>query len=585
MVTNEIHLEWDVPFRRLEHWAAERPDDPALHQRSDAGWLPTTWAQYAAHARAVGAALVAWDLEPGQCVVILADNRAEWLYLQWGIMMAGGVVAPSYASNTAEQVAYLVGHCQAPIVFADKPAQLAKLAEVRDQLPELRQVVALDDPGDAEGVMPWADFLALAEPEHVEAMQARADAVQPDDDAFIIYTSGTTGVPKAVVISHLNMAVQGKAVVAHYPTERTRSICYLPLCHIAEQGATNLTQLETGGEVFLCPEIALMPKYLPEVRPNVLFGVPRVWEKVQAVLEGKFEQTPPLERKLIHWALGVEARAFDAELSTGQPQGGPARWFARKLVVDKVRAQLGLADVLHTLTGAAPGNPDTLRFFTGLGFHVHEVYGLSETTGILTATKPGEQAMGTVGKSLEGVEVAIAEDGEILARGACLSRGYLHDPDATAELIRDGWLHTGDTGAWDDSGNLRIIGRIKDIIVTAGAKNVAPVPIEAKLESIPGIGQAVVVGDRRPYLVALMTLDPEHAEASCDDPAFTAHVQQRIEAINAELARYESIKRFELLPSEFSIEGGELTPTMKIKRRVVYDKYADVVEAIYARPR
>jgi long-chain acyl-CoA synthetase len=585
MVTNEVHLEWDVPFRRLEHWAAQRPDDPALHRRTAEGWDPVTWSQYAAHARAAGAALTAWGLEPGQCAVILADNRAEWLYLQWGIMMAGGIVAPSYASNTAEQVAYLVGHCQAPIVFADSPAQLAKLASVRDQLPALRQVVALDDPEGAEGVMSWASFLALEQPDHRAELDARSAAVEPADDAFIIYTSGTTGVPKAVMISHLNMAVQGEAMVARYPTERTRSICYLPLCHIAEQGATNLCQLDTGGEVFLCPEIAMMPKLLPEVRPNVLFGVPRVWEKVQAVLEGKFEQAPPMKRKLIRWALGVETRAFEAELAGEGPQGGLARWIARKLVVDKVRTQLGLADVLHTLTGAAPSNPDTLRFFSGLGFHVHEVYGLSETTGILTATKPGEQAMGTVGKPLEGVEVAIAEDGEILARGACLSRGYLHDPDATAELIHGGWLHTGDTGAWDEHGNLRIIGRIKDIIVTAGAKNVAPLPIEAKLKAIPGISQAVVVGDRRPYLVALLTVDPEHAGASVDDPAFAEQVEQRIQAINADLARYESIKRFELLPSEFSIEGGELTPTMKIKRSVVYEKYTDVIEAIYARPR
>jgi long-chain acyl-CoA synthetase len=584
-MSSDTQRQWDIPIHRLQHWAEHTPDAPALHQRGEQGWMPTSWAQYAEHARAVGAALVAWGLEPGQCAVILSDNRAEWLYLQWGIVMAGGVVAPSYTSNTAEQVAYLVGHCQAPIVFADKPAQLAKLAEIRDRLPQLRQVVALDDPGDAEGVMPWARFLAQAQPEHHDEVLARTAALKPEDDAFIIYTSGTTGVPKAVVISNHNMAVQGWAVVERYPTERTRSICYLPLCHIAEQGATNLTQLETGGEVFLCPEIALMPRYLPEVRPNVLFGVPRVWEKVQAVLEGKFEQAPPMKRKLIRWALGVERKAFEAQLATGRPPGGPARWLARTLVVDKVRAQLGLDKVLHTLTGAAPTNPDTLRFFSSLGFHIHEVYGLSETTGILTATRPGENALGTVGKPLAGVEIAIAEDGEILARGACLSRGYLHDPAATAELIRDGWLHSGDTGAWDQRGNLRIIGRIKDIIVTAGAKNVAPVPIEARLEAIPGVGQAVVVGDRRPYLVALLTMDPEHAGASHDDPAFRDRVGADIELLNAELASYESIKRFELLPHEFSIEGGELTPTMKIKRQAIYEKYAATVEAIYARAR
>jgi long-chain acyl-CoA synthetase len=571
-----------IPFQRLLHWADRRPDAPALHQRGDDGWETTSWSGYAEHVRAVGAALVGWGLEPGRCVVILAGNRAEWLHLQWGAMMAGGVVAPSYTSNTAEQVAYLIGHCKAPIVFADTPAQLEKLAAIRDRLPELKLVVALDDPGDQPDVMAYADFLALGTPAHRGPLEARSQAVQLDDDAFIIYTSGTTGTPKAVVISHRNMAVQGRALLKRYPCERTRSICYLPLCHIAEQGATNLCQLETGGEVFLCPEIALMPKLLPEVRPNALFGVPRVWEKVQAVLEGKFAEAPAPKRWLIHWALGVEAKAMERQIR-GEPADSVARSLARSLVVDKIRAQLGLDEVLHTLTGAAPTNPDTLKFFRGLGFHVHEVYGLSETTGIVTATRPGEEAMGTVGKPMQGCEIELADGGEILVRGDCLSRGYLHDPAATAELLQDGWLHSGDLGAWDEHGNLRIVGRIKDIIVTAGAKNLAPVPIEAKLEAIPGVGQAVVVGDQRPYLVALITRDPEHAGAQ--GGAWAEELQARIEAVNADLASYETIKRFELLDEPFSIEAGELTPTLKIKRRAILDRHADTIEAIYARPR
>ncbi len=583
MSTEHTERPREIPFRMVQYWGKVRADDPALHERDEHGWQPVSWARYAERAQAVGDALVAWGLEPGRCVVILSGTRAEWLYLQWGIMMAGGVVAPSYPSNTAEQVAYLVGHCKSPIVFADTPAQLAKLAEIRDQLPDLRQVVALDDPEGAEDVMSWADFLALAGGEHRPKLEERSAAVSPDDDAFIIYTSGTTGTPKAVVISHRNMAVQGAAMLERYPTVRTRSISYLPLCHIAEQGATNLCQLETGGEVYLCPEIALMPKYLPEARPNVLFGVPRVWEKVQAVLESKFEQAPPMKRKLIHWALGVERQAKETELKTGEPQGGLARWLAHKLVVGKIRDQLGLDQVIHTLTGAAPSNPDTLRFFLGLGFQVHEVYGLSETTGIVTATEPGVWSLGTVGKPMGGVEIDLGDEGEILAKGACNSRGYLHDPDSTAELLRDEWLYSGDTGAWDEHGNLRIVGRIKDIIVTAAAKNVAPLPIEAKLKAIPGVSQAVVVGDKRPYLVALLTPDPEYA--GTDDPGFVERVQQKVEAINADLARYETIKRFELLPREFSIEGGELTPTMKIKRRVVNEQYAEVIAGIYERPR
>ncbi len=587
-----------LPVRRLRQWSVDTPDAPALHERGPAGWEPISWADYHERACRVGEALLALGLEAGECVVILSGNRAEWLYAQYGITMAGGVVAPCYQTNASEMVAYLVDHCGARTVLVENAAQLAKLDQVRDRLPGLRQVVVFDaeEVGDREDVLAFDAFLELGGPPWRAVLEERLEELQPDDDCFVIYTSGTTGRPKAVALSHANLAASGRAVIERFPIDRTRMISYLPLCHIAEQSATNLTQLETGGEIFLCRDVAKMPAYLPEVRPNSLFGVPRIWEKVEAALQGRFDQARGMKRWLLGWARGVETRAFEHKARHGSYPRSVSRWLAHKLVLSGIRSKLGMDQVVHTLSGAAPISVGTLRFFASLGFHLHEVYGLSETCGLLTATCPQEVATGTVGKPVRGVEIRIAADGEILCRGPALSRGYLHDPEASRVLWQDDWMATGDIGRFDEAGNLRITDRKKDLIITAQAKNVAPQPIEAGLKRIPGVSQAVVIGDRRKYLVALLTLEEGEAEQRAralglevDDPdelprhaAFEAWVGEQVKALNAKLARYETIRRFAILPRDFSIEGGELTPTMKVKRRVVERKYQAEIEAIYA---
>jgi len=596
-----------IPIAKLHSWSQKTPDKPALFRcTDDRGWEAFSWAEYHQRSRDVGAALLATGHQPGECVVILSANRAEWLFTQWGIMMAAGVCTPCYMTNPPEQVSYQAGHCGARLVFVENAGQLAKVAQVRGELAKLELAIVYDPTGieaidgvSADWVIGFDDFLARAEQEHHTALDERITGIDRGADAFIIYTSGTTGQPKAVVISHENLAGGGVAILNHYPATFTRTVCYLPLCHIAEQSATNLVQLETGGEVYLCPEFNKLPEYLKDVRPSTMFGVPRVWEKVEATLKSSFKKLPERKQRLLKWARDVERDAVEQQARTGREQRSFKRWFANKTVLGGVKKRMGIENVEYFLTGAAPISAGTLGFFASLGVHINEVYGLSETGGMLTATMPNEVCLGTVGKPMLGVEIDIAEDGEILARGPSLSRGYLHDPESTTELWEGGWMHTGDIGSFDERGNLRITDRKKDLIINAQAKNIAPQPIEAKLTKINGISHAVVVGDRRKYLVALFTVDEvtaaglasELGAGSADarvlakDPAFLAYLQGELDKVNQTLARYEQIKRFEVLPQQFSIETGELTPTMKLKRRVVVTRNADLIDQIYDRPR
>jgi len=423
-----------------------------------------------------------------------------------------------------------------------------------------------------------------------------------DETAILIYTSGTTGTPKAVELSNGNMVgliTELLGCLSAFNDGKTtyKVVSYLPLCHVAEQIATNFGQLETGGQVFFCSDMTQIKDYLVDVRPTMFLGVPRVWEKFQGVLESRFAETKPPRSWLARWARQTELRCFEQEQRTGRPHMPPSRKIARKLVIAKVKNALGLDQLELAVTGAAPISKGTQEFFASLGIIIMEVYGQSETTGVVTACREGKPRFGTVGKALDGVELRIAEDGEILAKGEMCTRGYLHMPEQTAELIDDeGWLHTGDLGSLDAEGYLRITGRKKDIIVTAGGKNVAPAEMEAHINQIQGVGQVVVVGDRKPYLTALITLDPEALDVLCgaagipSGPLETvakhakveSYLMGQVEALcNAKVARFQTIKKIKVLPVEFSVEGGEMTPTMKAKRNVVLDKYEQDIEGLY----
>jgi len=581
---------------KLSHWARERPDQPALHRRTASGWEAISWRQYLEAVQAVGDSLVALDIEAGDSVTILSNNRVEWLYVQFGATVSGAVATPCYATCPPDQLAYQVAHSRAPIVFAENCEQLAKLIQIRQIIPRVRQVVVFDEiaraeiEGCGEWVLSFEEFLRLGQGDGqaAELRARRFASLASDDPAFNLYTSGTTGKPKGVVLTHANLTALAPALLGRFRLNRSRMISYLPLAHIGEQFATNLTQMETGGEVFVCRDPALVRDCLPEVRPNVIFGVPRIWEKVESALRARFADTPPLQRALLRWAMGAPIGRRSWRRSLGD-----------RLVLAGIRRRLGFANLDVAMSGAAPIHLQTLRFFESLGVRIHEVYGLSETCGVLTSTRPGDGAAGTVGTPLAGVDIKLAEDGEILCKSPGNTSGYLHSPEATARLFEDGWLKTGDTGELDEDGNLTITGRKTELMITAGGKNVAPQPIEALLEAIPEVSQAVVIGDRRPYLVALLTVDEHAAEALSErleidrtggrSPAysdrFRDYLSRRVEEVNRKLARHETIKRFAVVASGFTLEGGELTPTLKIRRQVVATKHEALIESIYGRRR
>jgi len=593
-------------MHQLAGWAERTPEAEALFDKRGGAWEATTWADYWRAAREAALGLIALGHQPGECVALIGANRSEWVICQFAIMAAGGVPAPIYLTCTEEQVAFIVTHSRSRIAICDAAERLELYGRCIERgLMAPEQIVCMDTSELEPGVLVRSlDALrALGRGRPDAELDARMAAIDPDQVGLLIYTSGTTGTPKAVQISHAALVTEGASLLERAevfgPDEPFRTVSYLPLCHIAEQVFTNILPLATGGQAWFCDDLTQIKDYLVDVRPTLFLGVPRVWEKFQAVLEARLGAATGLKGMLTRWALRTELAAFKAGQARGAPIDSFARRKANELVISKIQQALGLDQLLIAATGAAPIALGTLEFFASIGIPLYEGYGMSETTGVATCPPRGGQRFGTVGRALPGVEIMIDEDDdEILMRGPIMTRGYLHDPEKTAELIDDeGWLHSGDLGSIDDDGYLRITGRKKDLIITAGGKNVAPTEIESLLKGIEGVGQAVVIGDARPYLVALLTLDPEAVGAlgqrfGLDDPApaaLAAHpglrawLEGEIERrCNSALARYQTIKRFTILTEIFTIEGGELTPTMKLKRAHVTARHQEAIDALYA---
>ncbi len=427
-------------------------------------------------------------------------------------------------------------------------------------------------------------------------------AVKPDDLALLIYTSGTTGVPKGAMCTHRGIDAMGQSFIDTYPVtldiDPSRLISYLPLCHVAEQVFTNFLGLRSASETYFCPDLSQIKDHLVAARPHLFFGVPRVWEKFEAALTANLLTATGLKAKLTAWARLVELQSARRSIETGKEVDTFQRRLANKLVISKIKSAIGLDELVGAGSGAAPAAHSTLEFFASIGILIHEGFGMTETTGMATAQPLGMPRFGSVGQALPGVEIRIADDGEILLRGPNMVPGYLHMPEETAELYADDrWMRTGDLGALDQDGFLSITGRKKDLLITAGGKNVAPAEMENHLQGIPGVGQAVVVGDRQPYLCAILALEEEALPDLCNaagvevaplaeiagNEKVRAFLADRVESdCNTKVARYQTIKKFEVLPHMLSVEGGELTPTMKVKRNVINDKYKSVIDGMYA---
>jgi long-chain acyl-CoA synthetase len=581
-----------------------RADAPAIYTRSGGRWLPITWAQFGDGARRVASFLVDEGIKPGDHVAIWAGNRAEWHTADAAILLIRGCPVPVYQTLSADQAQYVLNHSETRLVFVENEAILARVLQERDQLRHLRRVVVMegvDDPSPDGFVVPWRSALDVGQESVARngaEIDERASLTQMDDVVTLIYTSGTTGPPKAVMLTHNNIAASARGlhdIVEVGPDDRVLS--YLPLAHIAERMVSEFRSYRYGNATWFLDGLPNLGARLREVRPTHFFGVPRVWEKMATQVRKQIATSSPVKRALTQWAIRTGRRASDLrEKGERVPTGLQRRLdLADRLVLSKLRAALGFDDVRILASGAAPIDPEVLRFFRSMGLEICEVYGQSENTGSTTVNRPGRSRIGTVGEVYPGNEVRIAEDGEILVRGGVVFPGYLNNPEATAATLVDGWLQTGDVGEFDADGYLRITDRKKDLIITAGGKNVSPGNIENALGSHALIGHAVAIGDRRPYMTALLTLDAEEApaiaaqrgwptdrRAMAEHPAVLAEVQSHVDAVNAKLSHVEQVKRFTIIADEFTVDE-ELTPTMKVKRKVVTEKYADDIDALYSR--
>ncbi|MFL5412577.1 MAG: AMP-dependent synthetase/ligase [Myxococcales bacterium] len=569
--------------------AARQPERPAVRFRSSPGtWTSIRWSKYATEVRRVARGLLSLGVKAGDRVAICGSNRFEWLLADLGALAAGAVPAPYYPTLPPDQAAYVIDQSEARVAIVEDAGQLAKIEKSRKLLPRLRQCVLME--GSAKGAISFADLQRCAGAVTDREIDERLAALTPETLATLIYTSGTTGRQKAVMISHGNLLFSAELAASILQTRPGDVVVsYLPLSHVAEQMISLHAAATSGYEVACCQHLEELPATLREVRPTSFLGVPRVWEKIQAKIEAGVAAANPRRRALFGWARRVGLEAARGQRTLLLP-------VARKLVHDRVRAALGLDRARLLATSAAPINRSTLEFFESLGMPLYEVYGQSECTGGTTSNLSGRRRVFSVGVALPGTEVKVAPDGEILLKGPHVFGGYYKDPAATAEAFTpDGFLRTGDVGELDRDGFLRITDRKKDLIITSGGKNVSPQNIEKLLAGIPGVAQAVVVGDARKHLAALFTLDPEAAlreakacGSSCGtveeiarDPRFVARIAEGVNAVNGELASFETIKRFHILPVEFTVESGELTPTMKVKRKIVGQRFAREIEDLF----
>jgi long-chain acyl-CoA synthetase len=591
-----------VPERFLQA-VAERGNRVAMRHKKRGLWHAITWADYGRAAQEVACGLVSLGLEPGQAVAIIGNNRPEWLFCDMGAQLAGCLSVGVYATNPPEQCAYVLGHSQARVFFVEDEEQLDKALEVRGRLPHLERIVVMDPEGLGDfsdpQVMTLDELRTLGRAAwDPEGLRARMQRLSEDDVAILLYTSGTTGPPKGAMLTHRNLLWTAEALGRAnplYPTDT--SLSFLPLSHIAERMLSVYLPLVWGFVVHFAESLDTLFQNLQEVRPTILFAVPRLWEKLHAQLELHMQDADFLKRTTYRLAVAV-GRRYALRRLYGEPVPAGLRiahGLAEVLVLRPLRHRLGLDRVRFAVSGAAPIAPEILEFYHGIGVRIREVYGQTEGSGPTTIHQGDRIRLGTVGQPLPGVEVRIAEDGEILVRGPNVFCGYFRDPEATAATLRDGWLHSGDVGEMDPDGFLRITDRKKDLIVNAYGKNVAPAYVENKLKASPYVHDAVVIGDRRPYLVALVVIDEDHVAQWAQDrriPFSTFAdlsgneqvrelIAQEVERVNRTLSSPEQVKRFAILPKRLYQEDGEVTPTLKVKRKAIQEKYADLIESLY----
>jgi len=578
----------------------------ALRRKEFGIWRRITWTEYADQVRAVAYALLSLGLEKGERVAVIGENRPEWLYSDLAIQATGGTTTGIYATSSPEQVHYILEHSEARIVIVEGEEQLDKILEVRGALPRLTHIVVMDPEGlrsfHDPMVLMWEDFVRVGQryaERYPSLLDERLASLDPEDVALFLYTSGTTGPPKGAMLTHHNLTWALETITrGHLPaTDQDEVLSFLPLAHIAERSFSLTLAVYSGYVVNFAENLDTVPQNLREVRPTILFAVPRIWEKLNSGVLLTMQEADWPKRVAFGLAVGVGRAYAQRKLS----QGTIPLWLklayaaAQVSVLRPLRYRLGLDRVRIALSAAAPISPDILRFFWSLGVEIREIYAQTEGTGVGTAHPIGDVTLGTVGKPTPGVEVRLAADGEILVRGPNVFKGYFKDPLLTSQTIIDGWLHSGDVGEFDAQGNLRLTDRKKDIFINAYGKNIAPQYIENKLKFSPFVNDAVVIGDGRKYLVALIVIDEENVAKWAQDrrvpfttftdlsqsPPVRKLIEGEVDAVNRTLSSPEQVKKFALLPKRLYPEDGEVTPTMKVKRKVIMEKFAPTIAELY----
>lgn len=601
----DIVVAGDTMAQMCANAIRQRADSVWLRQKEFGIWRETTWREFGVIVREIALGLVALGFAPGEVASILSNTRREWVCADFGVLTAAGISNGIYPTDAPSQVEYLLADSDSVYVFVEDEEQLDKVLQVRERLPRLRRIFVFD----MEGLHRFSDpqvmsLDALREVgrnyERQDEWERRVAIPKPEDVAVLIYTSGTTGKPKGAMLTHHNLVytVRGyNEIIAQ--DENDERIAFLPLCHVAERVGGAFFGLYTGTRLNFVENPDTVPENVREIAPTVMVAVPRVWEKFYSGVTIALTEATRLQQLVYRWAIGVGYRVADAYVA-GEPIAARLRLLfrvARWVALANVRKAIGIDRARLLITGAAPISPELVRWYLALGSHMCEVWGQTESCGASTATPPAKIKPGRIGPAAPFCEVKVDDRGELLIRGPVVFKGYWKQPQKTAETIdADGWLHTGDVGEVDADGYFRITDRMKDIIITAGGKNVTPSEIENELKFSPYITDAVVIGDRRPYLTALIMIDQDNVEKWAQDhdvpfsnyasltraPEVVELIGGEVERVNRKFARVEQIKTFRLIDRRLSAEDEELTPTMKLKRALVHKKYAEVIEQMYA---
>lgn len=577
----------------------------ALRKKEFGLWHDISWNDFYRKASCVGAALASMGLQKGDCVSIIGDNCPEWVVIDLGVQCAGGVSVGVYSTNAWPQVEYVVQNSESKFFFVENEEQLDKWLNFRDNVPDLKKVIVWD----LEGLRHFEDPMVMTFDELLEVggkvlerepdlVEKRIDALAPDDLSVLIYTSGTTGPPKGAMLTHRNVVWMGRAITRDNPVYDTDEVMsFLPLCHIFERLFSVFAHITHGYTVNFIESPDTVTDNMIEISPTVGYAVPRIWEKYSSSIYIKMSDATWFKRMAFYsaFAVGKKRAALKMDFKPVPIYLEGLYRLAHLAVFRKLKERLGFDRIRVAYSGAAPISPDVLLFFQSIGVNLIEGYGQTEGTGVTCVSRVGQVKFGTVGPPLTGTEIKIAKDGEILVRSPSVFKGYYKDPESTAETLKGGWLHSGDVGEIDEDGFLKITDRKKDIIVTAGGKNITPQYIENKLKFSPYINDAVVIGDRRKFLSSLIMIDEDNVVKYAQDhkvhfstykdltqsPEIVKLIQEEVDKVNETLARVEQIKKFTILPKKLYEEDGEVTPTMKVKRKYVNEAFKDLIEAMY----